>query len=159
MIPARTERMPLVARAATEQVVADVRELFRRALHDTGVSAAHVAALIGRAPSWVEHWYASAHAPLYLLAHPRVPLQLVLRLIADVLSVRAADARSGRTVETSTALLIEIAGRVLALAGRALADGRVDALEQEELRTAIAELRDLCERWTRDHGGTRASHR
>jgi hypothetical protein len=148
--PVRTDR------AVTEDLVAEVRERFRRALHDTNTSAALLGALIGRDGSWVERWYTNVHVPLYVLAHRRVPLALRLRLIADMLAL-AGDADGQRaSVETGTAMLIAIASECLAVAGRVLADQCVDEGERRELRPLVARLRDRCDRWLRDHGGERA---
>jgi hypothetical protein len=153
MNAARTEK------AFTADVSAELREVFRRSLHDTRTSAALLAALVGLNGSRVERWYSDAHAPLYLLAHARVPLALRVRLMSECLRIVGEYTGPRSSAENATAVLISIASECLALAGRALADGRVDDTERRELRPLVARLRDWCDRWLRDHGDAPAASR
>lgn len=139
--------------ALTVDIAAEVRETVRTGLKGTGRSANQLAADYGIDSSRVDAWLKKAHVPLYILRHPKTPLRTALRIIADLLAARAEEARSGRTVEGSTGMMIEIAGKLCAIAGRALADGRIDPAERGELRTLIAELRDRCNAWLVEHGG------
>lgn len=145
MILART------AQAITVQVIEDAREAFRRALHDTGTSAAQLAASVGKSPTLVEEWSRTKHAPIYLIAHPRVPVALRVRLAGDALAYAAEHVANVVPIETGTALLVQIAAEALAAAGAALSDQRIDESERAGLRPLVARLRDRCDRWLREY--------
>lgn len=143
--------------ALTIEIAGETRGIVRAAMDRATprLSASALAARLGVDSSRLDAWFKTAHVPLYVIRHPAMPLATSLGIVADLLAARVAEARSGRTVESSTGMLIETAGRLLAIAGRSLADGRVDDTERVELETLIAELRDYCNRWLSEHSRAR----
>ena len=138
---------------ALAMTVADaVRERVRSAFRDASWFDSRIAGVLGLTESRVAAWWTThANVPLYVLAHPDVPAAVAARIAALVIELRG-DASAPVSVETDTAGLVSLVGRVLDVAGAALADGRVDARERDLLRKVIACVHDKTGEWMRRHG-------
>lgn len=152
------------AHACSASARLTVRALLRRALEDTGVSERELAAKLERPHSKVNAWVRTLlpsesdarvpQAPLYLLAHPGVPVSLHLRLLGDLLAL-ARRTCPPRTRETAAALLLSVAGEAVQGLADALTDGVVSDSETRALRLVVARLRDRCTQWLEGEEGER----
>jgi hypothetical protein len=140
-------------RAVTLNTAGAVSRIARRALEDSAVTDAALASSSGYGETRIGAWWrGTAHVPMWLPAIDAVPIGAALRMVGDVLALRARGSLS-QSCETATALIVAACGEALTAAGRALADGRVDDDERNELRPIVARLRDRCDAWLRTHGG------
>lgn len=143
--------------AATLRTAEAVTRKTREALDDADVHDTDLATKAGYSATRIGAWWrGDAHVPLWLPAIPAVPIGTAMRIVGEVLALRA-EREPPQPVETATALVVSACGEALAEAGRALADGRVDGSERLALRRVISRLRDRCDRWLRDHGGDAGS--
>ena len=132
----------------TAAVVERARALLAAALRETSVELAPLADGLGLAPRVCGRWvHGGTHAPLYVLAHPAVPLATRLRLAADLLAL--ARALQGTPPTAREALCDALLDKLLALAAllaRALRDRRVDDGEAAAISADGAPVRALLDR-------------
>lgn len=151
-------RLVTTARATTASLQTSTARLLRRLSEDLGVSLSSIAEALDRSRALGPRWVAeeSQHpAPLYLLAaRHAVPDPMFDALVAGLRSLR--DQQPGGAVavpaEVSAAVMVGRMGDALAVAGRALADGRISPEERRDLRRAVAAVRSACDRLSESLG-------